>query len=65
MRVGKVHRPRLSTTIPQLAMVSISRYRAGVCYTLYDPSLIHHVYNQLALGKVYSRKEETPGRDVS
>lgn len=41
-------------------MVSILRFRAGVCYTLHDPSLIHHVYNQLGLGTEHTRKEESP-----
>jgi hypothetical protein len=64
MGVGKVHR-LLSTTIPQLAKVSSQRFRAGVCSILCDLLLLHHVYNQLALGTAYTRKEESPGRDVS
>lgn len=64
MGVGKVHR-HLSTAVPQLALVSSLRFRAGVCYIPYDLLLIRHVYNQLALGTAYTRKEESSGRDVS
>ena len=54
----------LLTTIPQLSLVSSLRFRAGVCYILYDLSLTRHVYNQLALGTAYTRKEESPGSEM-